>query len=425
MNTIDLLFENTKIKGKVILSDSLHENKALLKDKTLYKFIWVLSGQLELDVDHQPVVLKEGQLLTLSHLHHVDFVRVDGEYLSLLFNSNFYCIYGNDHEVSCNGLLFHGSSHVVIFDLSGEERRKIATLTGIMREEFESRDHLQDEMLRVLLKRFIILCTRIAENRQGVRKENGMQFETIRKFYVLVDTHFKEKKQVQEYADMLNKSPKTLANLLSTYQQPSAIRVIHNRVQAEADAATGLFALVNNITEAVRAEFRPAGAAAPLAALWYPAYWEDIEETPAHILLHTFSGQGYHYRQCFLNNKFLPAEYDAIFPQGHDADDANIMAMLCFDRLRWPWQLSETAAGHYRAFLSANTGRVLTRLLKAQDLDGVRALLALDVLDKAAFAEGAALAAKAENAAAAALLADAEHKKFAAAKPKRRYDFDF
>ncbi len=40
---------------------------------------------------------------------------------------------------------------------------------------------------------------------------------------------------MQEYADMLNKSPKTLANLLSTYQQPSAIRVIHNRVQAEAE----------------------------------------------------------------------------------------------------------------------------------------------------------------------------------------------
>ena len=86
-------------------------------------------------------------------------------------------------------------------------------------------------------------------------------------------------------------------------------------MQAGPEEPTGLFALVNNITEAVRAEFRPAGTAAPLAALWYPAYWEDIEETPAHILLHTFSGQGYHYRQCFLENKFLPAEYDAIFPQ--------------------------------------------------------------------------------------------------------------
>lgn len=235
LDTMNLLFENSKIKGKVILSGTLHESPVLLKDKTLYKFIWVLSGEIELDVDHQPVVLKAGQLLTLSHLHHLEFLRVDGEYLSLLFNSNFYCIYGNDHEVSCNGLLFHGSSHVVVFDLSDEERRKIDTLTGIMYEEFASRDHLQEEMLRVLLKRFIILCTRAAENRQGVRKENGMQFETIRKFYVLVDTHFKEKKQVQEYADMLNKSPKTLANLLSVYQQPSAIRVIHNRIQAEAE----------------------------------------------------------------------------------------------------------------------------------------------------------------------------------------------
>ena len=163
----------------------------------------------------------------------------------------------------------------------------------------------------------------------------------------------------------------------------------------------------------MRAEFRPAGAAGPVGGPVVPRYWEDIEETPAHILLHTFSGQGYHYRQCFLDNKFLPAEYDAIFPQGHDADDAAVMAMLCFARLRYPWQLTEAAAGHYRVFLAANTDRVFARLLKAQDTDGIRALLALDVLDKAAFASAAALAAKAENAAAAALLADAEHKKYA------------
>ena len=194
-------------------------------------------------------------------------------------------------------------------------------------------------------------------------------------------------------------------------------------VQAAPDQPTGAFVLVNSITEAVRLVFAPQQE--PLAALWYPAYWEDIEETPAHILLHTFSGQGYHYRQCFLNCKFLPAEYDSIFPQGHDADDANIMAMLCFERLRYPWQLAPTAAEAYRAFLAQNTGRVLARLLKAQDLEGIRALLALDVMEKAAFAEGAALAAKADNASAAALLADAEYQKYAASKRPKRYDFDF
>ena len=73
----------------------------------------------------------------------------------------------------------------------------------------------------------------------------------------------------------------------------------------------------------------------------------------------------------------------------------------------------------------AHTGLVLQRLLKAQDTDSIKDLLALDVLDSAAFAEGAALAAKADNAAAAALLADAEHKKRGSAPKKRRYDFDF
>lgn len=232
---MNLTFENSKIKGRIILSDSLDANPGLLKDKNLYKFLWVLSGRIELAVDHQRIVLREGQLMPLSHLHHLEFIHIDGEYLALMFNSNFYCIHGNDHEVSCNGLLFHGSSHVLIFDLSDREKEKIFILTGIMKDEFASKDHFQDEMLRVLLKRFIILCTRIAEDRQGVVRENSLQFETIRKFYVLVDTHFKEKKQVQEYADMLNKSPKTLANILSAYDQPSAIRIIHTRIQAEAE----------------------------------------------------------------------------------------------------------------------------------------------------------------------------------------------
>lgn len=232
---MNLTFENSKIKGRIILSDSLDANPGLLKDKNLYKFLWVLSGRIELAVDHQRIVLREGQLMPLSHLHHLEFIHIDGEYLALMFNSNFYCIHGNDHEVSCNGLLFHGSSHVLIFDLSDREKEKIFILTGIMKDEFASKDHFQDEMLRVLLKRFIILCTRIAEDRQGIVRENSLQFETIRKFYVLVDTHFKEKKQVQEYADMLNKSPKTLANILSAYDQPSAIRIIHTRIQAEAE----------------------------------------------------------------------------------------------------------------------------------------------------------------------------------------------
>ena len=59
-------------------------------------------------------------------------------------------------------------------------------------------------------------------------------FNSVRRFYVLVEQHFKEKKQVQDYADMLCKSPKTLSHLLSLYNLPSPLKVIHQRVEAEA-----------------------------------------------------------------------------------------------------------------------------------------------------------------------------------------------
>jgi hypothetical protein len=208
-------------------------------------------------------------------------------------------------------------------------------------------------------------------------------------------------------------------------------------VRAAPDTPTGLFALLGRITGAVRVVFLPEGEGAPRAALWYPEYWEDYEETPAHILLHTFSGQGYHYRQCFLNNIVLWGEYDAVFAQGHDADDPATMAQLCFDRLRYPYNLSDAAAEQYRAFL-AQPGRpgrnetqnallVLQAALAAQSTDAVRALLALDVMDEAALTAGAALAAKAEQPEAAALLTAAAHRRHADAQraAKARYSFDF
>ena len=89
-------------------------------------------------------------------------------------------------------------------------------------------------MLRIILKRFIITCTRIAREKFDVDPGRENMFDVIRQFYVLVDSHFKEKKQVQDYADMLCRSPKTISNLFSLYGLSSPLRVIHERVDAEA-----------------------------------------------------------------------------------------------------------------------------------------------------------------------------------------------
>ena len=225
---------NTRLRGNIALTDSYHTNLALQKDNTLYKFIWVQSGSLQLEIDHVPTTYVKGEIIPLTPLHHIEFKAINGEYLTLLFNSNFYCIFGHDNEVSCNGFLFNGTSNVMQLKLSESQVASLRDITDSLTSEYAIKDNLQEEMLRILLKRFIILCTRIAREKFSVSPEREKAFDMVRQFYVLVDNHFKEKKMVQDYADMLHRSPKTLSNLFTTCGLPSPLRIIHERIEAEA-----------------------------------------------------------------------------------------------------------------------------------------------------------------------------------------------
>lgn len=225
---------NTPLNGNIAMTYHFHERVPLQRDRTLYKFIWVQSGTLTIEVDHIPMQLGKDEIITLTPLHHLEVKEIDGEYLTFLFNSNFYCIFGHDNEVSCNGFLFYGSSNVMKLKLSEAESSNLHDIVRIFRQESAIHDNLQEEMLRIVLKRFIITCTRIARRKFEVGLENEKAFDIIRRYYVLVDQHFRKKKQVQDYADILCRSPKTLSNLFSSCNQPSPLRVIHERIEAEA-----------------------------------------------------------------------------------------------------------------------------------------------------------------------------------------------
>lgn len=225
---------NTPLNGNIAMTYRFHEDAGLQQDKSLYKFIWVQQGTLDVEVDHVVMHLEKDEIIPLTPLHHVKVQKVEGEYLTLLFNSNFYCIYGHDNEVSCNGFLFHGSSNVMRLKLSLQQAAQLTSIVDIFQGECGIKDNLQEEMLRIVLKRFIITCTRIAREKFKVNDERENSFDIIRQFYVLVDNHFKEKKQVQDYAEMLYRSPKTLSNLFSLYGLASPLRIIHERVDAEA-----------------------------------------------------------------------------------------------------------------------------------------------------------------------------------------------
>jgi len=185
-------------------------------------------------LDDLRLELKPGQLHTTTYFQHLRFPANEPPLTALLFNREFYCIADHDEEVSCNGILFFGTQDLPIITIPEEQERKFELLLEVILEEFRTVDNIQGDMLQMLLKRLIIICTRLAKEQHIVRELNDGQIDTIRQFNVLVDVHFRTLRKVKDYADLLHKSPKTLSNLFATNKQQSPQQIIQERVVLEA-----------------------------------------------------------------------------------------------------------------------------------------------------------------------------------------------
>ena len=97
----------------------------------------------------------------------------------------------------------------------------------------ESKDSLQFEMLQMMLKRILILCTRVYRNQINFQVLENGNVDIIRDFNFLVEKHFRDKHNVAEYADLLNKAPKTLSNLFKKIGEKTPLQFIQDRLMLE------------------------------------------------------------------------------------------------------------------------------------------------------------------------------------------------
>ena len=205
----------------------------LLRDKGYYKILWNREKTHAVSIDGYSLILKKNQVLFCTPLNILE-IPLDTGLISIVFNREFYCLRDHDHEVSCQGLLFFGSSLPPIITLNKIEIVSFETMFHIFKEEFETKDQIQGEMLRVMLKRLLIKSTRLVTEKSINSKLSAPQLDLVRKYYILVENHFKEKHQVTEYAELLFKSPKTLSNLFKKTGDESPLKIINERIVLEA-----------------------------------------------------------------------------------------------------------------------------------------------------------------------------------------------
>lgn len=206
------------------------------KQEDLIHILWNRSDKTHgLLVDDQLQALNPNQICTLTYLNRVETQgEGDLDLFTVSFNRSFYCILDHDDEVSCNGILFFGAQEFPLVNIPEGEAESFELLYKVWLEESRERDSIQGEMLRSLLKRYIIKVTRLARTQLMRKVERKEQSDLIRRFNVLVDQHFREKRQVADYAELLHKSAKTLSNYFRLHYHKSPLEIIQDRQLLEA-----------------------------------------------------------------------------------------------------------------------------------------------------------------------------------------------
>ncbi|NGP78000.1 AraC family transcriptional regulator [Balneolaceae bacterium YR4-1] len=225
-------FHEPELGSSLILADNIDELRNR-NSHDYFKILWNRGDSFRIEMESLNITLQKNDLICLTPLQKPEFPNPSARYYLLQFNREFYCIHENDDEVSCEGLLFWGSSELPILGIDEEEVPKFETIFRVFIDELDTKDKIQGEMLRMLLKRLIIKSTRLARQQHFPDELDNSSTELIRQFNILVEQHFKEHHQVSSYAEMLHKSPKTLSNVFASAGHRSPLEVIHHRIAME------------------------------------------------------------------------------------------------------------------------------------------------------------------------------------------------
>ena len=198
--------------------------------------LWFQDDQSELKIDGKSKRFYKNEILFLTEFHKIEINRI-GVIQFIRFNRSFFCIIDHDSEIGCKGVLFFGSSNIPVIQIPKSDLRKFESFWKMFLLESEEQDSFQIEMIRTMLKRYVILCTRIYKDQNSLINED--ETSLIREFNFLVEQHFRDKHKVADYASLLNRSPKTLSNIFQKHSSKSPLQFIQSRKILESKRLLG------------------------------------------------------------------------------------------------------------------------------------------------------------------------------------------
>ena len=226
----------SKTDETIFVSEVLPERSYMFDQdiKTGLSIIWNTGNHARFVIDNKEIVIEKGCVIFLTEYHKIEDFQFEKMNV-VQFNRPFYCVEEQDTEVGCKGLLFFGASNIPKIEIPIEKQKQFNLIWEVFLMEMEEMDSLKLDMLRTLLKRFLILCLRVYKNSNNNLPSDNVNVGLIREYNYLVEKHYKTLTRVSDYASLLHKSPKTLANIFKAYTDKTPLQIINQRRLLEAN----------------------------------------------------------------------------------------------------------------------------------------------------------------------------------------------
>jgi AraC family transcriptional regulator, transcriptional activator of pobA len=218
---------------EAFLLETLNGNPLSMFDE-YYTMIWIEKGEGEITIDlakfeieaNTIYYIKPGQVLDLE-------IDECSKGFIICFDREFFELYEKKSSELINTPLFNNYLEVPIIKIDNEINGFMKSIVAGMLQEYKNYFDLRLEILKGLLKIFIIYLSRQFES-DFQNNFYSRKMELVNGFFSLLERNFTIKKQVKEYAELLAVTPNYLNDIIKEISGFTAGYHIQHKIILEA-----------------------------------------------------------------------------------------------------------------------------------------------------------------------------------------------
>ncbi len=202
-----------------------------------YQIIWFRRGHGTHRVDFVDYPFTDNTIFFVApgQIHAFDG-REDCEGVIILFNASFLADEESSESIFLKYNVFNAYDSLPYYKVSDEEAERLMPLVNEMNREYSlTYAFAHKDYMQYLLRLFLIRVQRCGE-RKDIEKLHfySIANRTFVRFRQLLEKNFREVHTVQDYADLLNISARTLTKYVSQSTHCSPLQIINDRIVLEA-----------------------------------------------------------------------------------------------------------------------------------------------------------------------------------------------